>query len=103
MQTKYKNLTEQELRVIRALTDTHKTAEVSRITGRSYPVVKRVQSVENFDEYRKDFRKPGPKPKTQTPYMDQMIQLLTEIRDEMKKYNDKTDAKLEKTSKRRWF
>jgi len=32
-----------------------------------------------------------------------VIQLLTEIRDEMKKYNDKTDAKLEKVSKRRWF
>lgn len=46
MQTKYKNLTEQEFRVIRA---------------------------------------------------------LTEIRNEMKKYNDKTDAKLEKVSKRRWF
>jgi len=103
MQTKYKNLTEQEFRVIRALTDNHKTSEVIRITGRSYPVVKRVQSVENFDEYRKDFRKPGPKPKTKAPYMDQMITLLTEIRDEMKKYNDKTDAKLEKASKRRWF
>jgi len=104
MQTKYKNLTEQEFRVIRALTDNHKTSEVIRITGCSYPVVKRVQSVENYDEYRKDFRKPGPKPvKKDTPYMDQMIGLLTEIRDEMKKYNDKTDAKLEKANKRRWF
>lgn len=40
MHTKYKNLTEQEFRVIRALTSTHKTAEVARITGRSYPLVK---------------------------------------------------------------
>jgi len=104
MQVKYKNLSEQEFRVIKALGQTHKVSEVTRITGSSYPVVKRVQSVENYDEYRKDFRKPGPKPvKKDTPYMDQMIGLLTEIRDEMKKYNDKTDAKLEKANKRRWF
>lgn len=100
MHTKYKNLTEQEFRVIRALTATHKTAEVARITGRSYPLVKRVQSVENFDEYRNRKQDVAEK---EVPYMDQMIQLLTEIRDEMKKYNDKTDAKLEKASKRRWF
>ncbi len=106
MQTKNKRLTEQEFRVIRALTDNHKTAEVTRITGRSYPVVKRVQTVENFDEYSKDFRKPGPKPKTQAPYMDQMLELLTEIRDELRNHNIRIDARIyEETNKKKrsWF
>ena len=85
MQTKYKNVTEQEFRVIRALAQTHKTAEVARITGRSYPVVKRAQSVENFDEYRS--HKPAKPVKSEAPYMDQMIVLLTEIRDELKRAN----------------
>lgn len=107
MQVKYKNLSEQEFRVIKALGQTHKVSEVTRITGRSYPVVKRVQSVENYDEYRKDFRKPGPKPvKKDTPYMDQMIGLLTEIRDELRGYNARIDARLyEETNKKKrsWF
>lgn len=106
MQTKNKRLTEQEFRVIRALTDNHKTSEVIRITGRSYPVVKRVQSVENFDEYSKDFRKPGPKPKKQAPYMDQMLELLTEIRDELRNHNIRIDARIyEETNKKKrsWF
>lgn len=103
MHTKYKNLTEQEFRVIRALTSTHKTAEVARITGRSYPLVKWVQSVENFDEYRN--RKQDVVEK-EVPYMDQMLGLLTEIRDELRNHNIRIDARIyEETNKKKrsWF